>query len=103
MTPYNDDGKPINAYWCSKMLDFNVPERYKIINRIFYSLKPSDHTSCKLYVRTDRKDVSFVDLKRGDKLIFLIFDFTRFSFKASDVQQEMSKKLKEKKGNTLPN
>jgi hypothetical protein len=95
--PYNDDGAAINAYWYSKLLNFQYPERNKLINRIFYTLKPDVHTSCNLYIRTDVKGEKFVNMSRMDQVSFFNFDFNKFTFMTSDIPQEVAKKVKEKK------
>jgi hypothetical protein len=95
--PYNDDGATIQAYWYSKLLDFQVPERNKMITRIFYTLKPDVHTSANLYIRTDKKGEKFINTTRMDQLSFFNMDFNKFTFVVSDIPQEVAKKVKEKK------
>lgn len=97
LTPYNDDGQPINVYWYSKLIDFGAPERYKLIQRIFHTLNPDTHTSSKLSIRTDKKGETFVTELRADQIDFQFFDFTRFAFSTSDLPQQSAKKIKEKK------
>jgi hypothetical protein len=95
--PYNDDGVAINAYWYSKFLNFNYPERNKIISRIFYTLKPDVHTSINLYIRTDVKGEKYINTERMDQISFFDFDFNKFTFMTSEIPQEVAKKVKEKK------
>jgi hypothetical protein len=97
LLPYNDDGVAINAYWYSKLINFRVPERNKIVNRIFYTLKPDVHTSANLYIRTDQKGEKFINTSRMDQVSFFNFDFNKFTFMTSDIPQEVAKKVKEKK------
>ncbi|MGM7719440.1 hypothetical protein [Metabacillus sp. Hm71] len=97
LNPYNDDGQPINAYWYSKLINFGLPEYTKLVSRIFYALKPGSHTSCSLYIRTDRKGEEFESTSRMDQIDFWSFDFTKFTFMTSDIPQEVAEKVKEKK------
>lgn len=95
--PYNDNGSPINAYWYSKLIDFEAPEMLKLVKHIYLSMKTNDHTSVNLYLRTDKKGERLISSKRLDKINFLSFDFTKFGFITSDIPQELTKKVKEKK------
>lgn len=97
LTPYNDDGSPIQAYWYSKIIDFGVPEMNKLVSRIYFSLKPDSHTSADLYIRTNKKGERFISKTRMDQLNFWLMDFERFSFISSDVTQATVQKVKEKK------
>lgn len=65
--PYHDDWKPINAHWRSKLLNFGLPERYKLINRVFYTLKPDSHTSSALSIRTDKNPEKEIGIDRLDQ------------------------------------
>lgn len=95
--PYNDDGVAINAYWYSKLINFQSPEMLKIVRHIYMTIKPDVHTSADLYLRTDKKGEYFVATKRVDQFNLLYLDLTKFSLITSDIPQELSKKLKEKK------
>jgi hypothetical protein len=95
--PYNDDGEAINAYWHSKLIDFKQPEYYKLVKRIYQTIKPNTHTSSTVYIRTDVKGETLVITSRSDKLDFFDIDFDRFGFGVSDVPQQVAKKVKEKK------
>lgn len=99
--PYNDDGNPINAYWKSKLILFHVPERLKLVERVFLGLKPGDHTSCDVYVRTDRVGEYLAFTTRVDQLDFNNFDFSKYTFLTSDAPQEAGKKVKLKKINDV--
>lgn len=95
--PYSDNGVAINAYWYSKLINFGLPERRKLVKRIFYTMTPGTHTSCNLYIRTDVKGEKLVDTTRIDLIDFTLFDFSEFSFITSDIPQVVVKKVKEKK------
>lgn len=97
LLPYNDDGTLINAYWYSKLLNFHAPERNKLINKIFYTLKPDVHTSANLYIRTNEQGEEFVDTNRMDQFNLFNLNLNKFSLKTSDIPQEVAKKVKEKK------
>jgi hypothetical protein len=101
LLPYDDDGQPINAYWVSKLFDFDAPEYRKLIERIFVNFKPNNYTSVDVYTRTDLKGETFVLSSRLDKINFNTLDFNRFGFISSEIPQETPKKVKLKKINYL--
>lgn len=96
-SPYHDDAVPVKAYWYSKLLDFDLPEFQKIIQKLFIDMKPDKHTSVNVYTRSDRKHEQFLVNNRMDQFNFMFMDFSKFSFVTSDIPQEKGKKLKMKK------
>lgn len=95
--PYNDDGVAINAYWRSKLIDFQAPEMTKMVRSLFMTLAPDVHTSANIYIRTDKKGETLIDSPRMDQFNLLYLDLTKFSLITSDIPQEIKKKIKEKK------
>jgi hypothetical protein len=97
ITPYNDDGQSINAHWKSKYFTFGVDERKKVIDKVFFSLKPSSRTSADLYYVSDKKVSGLLKTKRMDMMDFNIFNFSFMSFIRSSFPQETMVKIKAKK------
>lgn len=94
---YNDDGIAINSYWQSKLFDFGVPYMTKLVEKVFFNLKPNVHTSTKLTFRTDRKEYNFALEHRLDQVNFWNMDFSKFGFITSQLPQEIATKVKAKK------
>lgn len=94
---YNDDGKAINAHWRSKHLTFGASEYNKLVERVFFSLKPSTRTSVDLYYVSNKKESDLVKTSRMDLLDFRDMDFNNFTFLTSIFPQESMAKIKAKK------
>jgi hypothetical protein len=97
LKPYNDDGNPIKSVWKSKYFTFGADERRKMIDKVFYSLKPMNRASCDVYYRTEKKESGLVKTTRVDLLDFRDVDFNFFSFLFTTFPQEKSIKIKAKK------
>lgn len=95
--PYNDDGVAINAFWKSKHFTFGADERHKLIEKVFFSLKPSIRTSADLYYVTNKKQSDLVKSTRMDLLDFRDINFNHMSFSFSVFPQEAMAKIKAKK------
>lgn len=95
--PYNDDGSPIKAYWKSKQLYFGVDERMKLVEKVFYSLKPNTRSSVDLYYISNKKKSDLIKTSRMDSFDFSDIDFNLFTFATSDFPQEVMNKIKAKK------
>jgi hypothetical protein len=120
---FNDDGQPINAYWKSKPLTFDVEERYKLVDCLYIGLKPAGSTSVRFSYETDKNqsggrntttkvfdfnsidfadfslyteayDENFVSFNLFD---FGIWDFANLTFQFSSFPKEFKKKVKAKK------
>jgi hypothetical protein len=120
---FNDDGKPINAYWKSKPLTFGTEERFKLVDSIYIGLKPAGATSVRFSYETDKSqgggrnvttktfdfntidftDFSlYTDVYDENFVIFSLFDFgnvdfTNLTFQYSPFPKELKKKIKAKK------
>lgn len=94
---YNDDGEPINAYWKSKYLTFDADHLRKVVDRIYFAMRPYTKTSADVYYTTDKKVSDLVKTKRMDQLDFTMFDFNYFSFVRSTFPQEVMVRIKAKK------
>ncbi len=95
--PYNDDGQPINAYWTSKYITFGADYLRKVVDRIYFSMKPFSKSSADVYYITDKKVSELIKTKRMDMLNFFLFDFNHFSFIRSTFPQEVMVRIKAKK------
>lgn len=95
--PYNDDGQPIKAHWVSKVMSFGADERRKLVEKIFFSLKPSIRTSAQLYYVSDKKARNFVKTTRKDLFHYGYFDYSVFTYAANEFPQESTNKIKAKK------
>ena len=97
LVPYNDDNQAINAYWKSKQLTFGADEMRKLVEKVFYSLKPNSRTSVDVFYVTNKKVSNLVKSTRMDLLDFRNIDFNNFSFLTNDFPQEAMAKIKAKK------
>lgn len=95
--PYNDDNQPINAYWISKVLSFGADESKKLVEKVFFSLKPSIHTSADLYYLSDKTLRKFVKTTRKDLFSYSFVNYALFSYGSVDYPQEAANKIKAKK------
>ncbi|MFC0235492.1 hypothetical protein [Fictibacillus phosphorivorans] len=97
ITPYNDDGQVIQAYWKSKYFTFGHDERRKVVDKVFFGLKPYSRTSADLYYVSDKKTSNLLKTKRMDMMDFNIWNFNFMSFVRSNFPQETMVKIKAKK------
>lgn len=94
---FNDDGEPINAYWYSKLMDLGISERYKNINKIFYTMKPNSRTSIDVYKIDNTQEEVLIHSNRMDLFNFKEMFFDYFSFIGINLPQSRSIKAKIKK------
>lgn len=98
---YVDDGAAITAYWKSKVFSFEDDEHMKLVEKVFFSLRPGVRASADLFYATDRtasgESQGTGVTARVDLLDFTEFDFNRFSFQTSALPQEVAVKIKAKK------
>jgi hypothetical protein len=97
IAPYNDDGQTIRAYWKSKYFTFGYDERRKVVDKVFFGLKPYSRTSADLYYVSDKKVSNLLKTKRMDMMDFNIWNFNFMSFIRSNFPQETMVKIKAKK------
>lgn len=95
--PYNDDGSPIIAYWKSKTLSFGADEKRKIVEKVYFSLRPAIRTSADVYFQTDKKDRKHVKMTRKDLFNYAYFDYSKYSYSSNVFPQESNNKIKAKK------
>lgn len=95
---YQDDGQPINSHWISKVFWFDTFTQYKLINRLFSTLKPATRASAEIYIRSDRQsqwelvDENFINL-----LSYSFMNYSQFSYGANSFPQTVRNKVKQKK------
>lgn len=94
---YNDDEQPITAYWKSKHIVFGADEMRKLVEKVFYSLKPSSRTSVDVYYVTNKKESDLIKTTRMDLIDFNDIDFNNFTFLTNIFPQEAMAKIKAKK------
>lgn len=94
---YNDDGLPINCYWKSKLLDFNLPHMLKTVRKLFYNLKPSTTTTMKMYFTDERNSETLILDRIIDVFAFEPFSFEPFGFINNTLPISERVKLKSKK------
>lgn len=94
---YHDDGMPITAYWVSKVYSFGADEKRKLVEKVFFSLRPDIRTSADLYVTTDRKTRKKIDTTRMDLIDYRYLDYSKWSYYSNIFPQETRTKVKAKK------
>jgi hypothetical protein len=96
-SPFNDDGVAIKSAWKSKQLVFDADELKKLVERVYFSLKPMTRTSADLYYISNKKESALVKTSRMDLFDLGNIDFTNWSFTLSQFPQESMAKIKAKK------
>ncbi|MGL4107263.1 hypothetical protein [Clostridium sp. LP20] len=94
---YNDNDDPINAYWYSKLMNFNADYREKTVRKIYYCIRPADRSSISLYVNTDNFKDQFLAFGRVNLFRFSPFYFEPFSFIGNSLPLTEGIKAKLKK------
>jgi len=96
--PYRDHDGSINAYWRSKVFDFDNPTYTKMVNKVFFTIKPSVKTSAKLSIRTD-KDSSFeeIETKVLTSFTYSSWVYSTFSYVGQIFPVTTRSKIKAKK------
>jgi hypothetical protein len=88
----------INAYWTSKLNNFNVVTNLKLISKIFFDLKPSKRSSAKLYTRSDLKSAwNMVKEVFISLFSYSLFAYSTFSYGGSEFPKQTRLKIKAKK------
>ncbi|WP_243299141.1 DUF2460 domain-containing protein [Bacillus litorisediminis] len=95
--PYNDDGAPIVSYWKSKQFTFGADELRKLVEKVYFGMKPMTRTSADLYYVSNKKESALIKTSRMDLLDFRNIDFNNWSFIVSSFPQESMAKIKAKK------
>ena len=98
MFPYSDNGKAINAYWYSKLMNFGMDYREKTIRKMYYTIVPADRTSVKLSIVSDTKEETviadeMVYLQKYEPFYYEPFSYVSNSFPLSDGIKSKLKKI----------
>lgn len=96
-SPYNDDGRPIAAYWRSKIMSFGSDEELKFVKKVFYSIMPSTDTSAQLWYTTNKKNRKFFKESTYKTVGYNTWNYTTFTYGSVNFPQESSNKVKQKK------
>lgn len=95
---YKDDAQAIESHWVSKVFWFDTFTQYKLINRLFSTLKPATKASGEIYIRSDRQsqwelvDENFINL-----FAYSFMNYSQFSYGANSFPQTVRNKVKQKK------
>lgn len=94
-----DDGIAINAYWKSKLLNFDTNAYLKTAPRLWYHLKPSDSASVDLSYITDvfYSAPGVFPADYHNLFNYATWDYANFSYLLSAMPQVTQAKIKAKK------
>lgn len=95
---YNDNGRPINAYWRSKFFSFGGNNVKKVVDSIFFSLKSGDSQSSAVQVSydTDSFASGIIETISVRSYSYAFFDYAKFTYLSSVIPIEIRLKIKEK-------
>lgn len=96
---FRDDGVAINAYWKSKLLNFETNSYLKTAPRIWYHIKPSDLASADLSYITDQFSTTAGTFPTDfiSYFNYATWDYSAFSYNVSSFPSVTQAKLKAKK------
>lgn len=97
VAPFNDDGAAINDYWTSKHFTFHADELKKLVDRVYFGMKPMTRSSADIYYVSNKKESALIKTSRMDLLDFRNIDFNQWTFILSAFPQESMAKIKAKK------
>jgi hypothetical protein len=97
VNPFNDDEMEIDSYWKSKQFTFGADELRKLVEKVYFGLKPMTRTSADLYYISNKKESELVKTSRMDLLDFRNIDFNQWTFILSAFPQGSMAKIKAKK------
>jgi hypothetical protein len=89
---------PINAYWTSKIFDYDTSTNLKLVSKIFFTIKPSSRTSADLYVRSNLRSLwNLVKSVRMDLFGYSLVRYSAWTYSGNDFPQQSRAKVKTKK------
>lgn len=92
------DGVAYESYWYGKIFSFEADNYKKLVERVDLVLSPSyTRNSCELYIKTNKKEETFIKEYRLVIFDFNDIDFGDFDFLLSSLPQPYGKKVKAKK------
>ena len=102
MDAYNDNGKPIQAFWATLADDDGFIGEYKTMRKrgCSVTIKPFTRSSVDIYVRTEKDFGRFIRSSTMDIFSWEDIDFERFTFSSVDSPQTVMLNSKVKKYQT---
>ena len=95
---FENDGASYESYWYGKIFSFDADNYKKLVERVDLVLSPSyTRNSCNLYIKTNKKEETFIKEYRLVIFDFNDIDFGDFDFLLSSLPQPFGKKVKAKK------
>ena len=92
------DGVAYNSEWYGKIFGFDADNYKKLVERIDFTLSPTtSRNSAELWIKTDKKEETFVKEYRLITFDFNDIDFGELDFLLSSLPQPYGKKVKAKK------
>lgn len=88
----------INAYWTSKVDNYDLYTNLKLVSKIFFDLKPAKKTSAILSTRSDLRS-PWTQVKEAFASLFTysLLAYSRFTYSGSTFPQQTRAKVKAKK------
>jgi len=95
---YEYDNQPYNSYWYGKVFAFEAENFKKLVERVDFVLSPTfTRNSAELWLKTNKKEETFIKEYRLVLFDFNDIDFGDFDFLLSSFGQPSGKKVKAKK------
>lgn len=95
---YIDNHTPINAYWRSKVFDFDAPSYEKLVYKLFYTLKPYITSEADLYIRdSNNAEWRFITTELMQLFAYSIVQYSSFTYSANFFPRRVAEKVKTKK------
>lgn len=88
----------ITSYWTSKIFNYDSNTNLKLVNSIFFTIKPASRTKASLYTRSDLRSV-FNLVKTTAKSLFTysLTKYSEFTYGGNDFPKQTKTKTKAKK------
>lgn len=88
----------IDAYWTSKVFDYDTSTNLKLVAKVFFTIKPNNRTSASLYVRSNLRSVFELVKTIGQSLfVYTLIRYSTFTYAGNTFPQETRVKVKSKK------
>lgn len=95
---YENDGQAYESNWYSKVFSFDADNYKKMVERVDFTLSPTiSRNSANMYIKTNKKEETFIKEYRIVAFNFNNVDFNDYSFLLSNFSQPFGKKVKAKK------
>lgn len=98
---YNDDGQPIEAYWTTPTMNFDVWSHTKSISACWVVLQPYSRSGADCYYQTDKEPEYLARSTDVDIFDFNDVDFDRWTFNTTDQPTVLNLRKKVRKIKTL--